>query len=143
MVKKILINKEELLDPNICRTVKFKKWAFIKLTQKHPFPLLENNSFQTQVSIFEASGSTIQPNVAAIILGVVNIVATIGANLCIDRVGRKVLLYISNTGMIISLTVFGAYFYMKDALTMDAPGHPFNLLKSWLQFESGHPQTYF
>jgi facilitated trehalose transporter len=75
-----------------------------------------------QVSIFAASGSTIQPNVAAIILGVVNIVATIGANLCIDRVGRKVLLYISNVGMIASLSAFGAYFYMKDAMNLEAPG---------------------
>ena len=83
-----------------------------------------------EVSIFETSGSTIQPNVAAIILGVVNIIATIGANLCIDRVGRKVLLYISNTGMIVSLSVFGTYFYMKDAMMMEAPGKSLNLNKA-------------
>ena len=63
-------------------------------------------------------------------MGVVNIIATIGANLCIDRVGRKVLLYISNTGMIVSLSVFGTYFYMKDAMMMEAPGKSLNLNKA-------------
>jgi Sugar (and other) transporter len=83
---------------------------------------MRKSSFSAQVSIFEASGSSVQSNVAAIILGVVNIVATINANLCIDRVGRKVLLYISDAGMIASLSVFGAYFYMKDKMEMEAPG---------------------
>ena len=59
-------------------------------------------------------------------MGVVNIVATIAANLCIDRVGRKVLLYISDAGMVASLSVFGAYFYMKDKMELEAPGNALN-----------------
>ena len=65
------------------------------------------------VSIFKAAGSTINSNICTIILGVVNIIATIFSNAFIDRLGRKVLLYISAIGMIISLGVFGAYFYLK------------------------------
>jgi len=74
------------------------------------------------VSIFEKSGSSIDPNMATIILGVVNICATVVANALIDRVGRKVLLYVSDAGMILSLGVFGAYFYMKDVARADPPG---------------------
>ena len=42
--------------------------------------------------------------------------ATIFSNAFIDRLGRKILLYISSIGMIISLGVFGAYFYLKVKL---------------------------
>ena len=63
-------------------------------------------------------------------MGVVNIVATIAANLCIDRVGRKVLLYISDAGMVASLSVFGAYFYMKDKMELEAPGNALKIFKN-------------
>ena len=65
------------------------------------------------VSIFTEAGSSINSNLATIILGIVNICATIMSNLLIDRLGRKILLYISDIGMICSLAVFGGYFYMK------------------------------
>ena len=70
-------------------------WSSLNLL--HFFLSTQCPFFPQQVSIFEASGSSIQSNIAAIILGVVNIVATIGANLLIDRLGRKMLLYISGT----------------------------------------------
>ena len=65
------------------------------------------------VSIFKDAGSSIDANLSTIILGVVNIVATIFSNFFIDRLGRKILLYISSIGMIISLAIFGAFFYLK------------------------------
>lgn len=68
------------------------------------------------VSIFRLAGSTIDSNLATIVLGVVNICATIFSNALIDRLGRKVLLYMSSVGMIISLSIFGGYFYMKVCL---------------------------
>lgn len=74
------------------------------------------------VSIFKAAGSSIDSNLCTIILGIVNILATIFSNTFIDRLGRKILLYISSIGMIISLGVFGAYFYLKDVETIEAPG---------------------
>lgn len=64
-------------------------------------------------SFLQAAGSTIDSNLCTIILGVVNIMATVFSNFFIDRLGRKMLLYISTIGMIISLGVFGAYFYLK------------------------------
>lgn len=74
------------------------------------------------VSIFELAGSSINSNLATIILGVVNIGATIFSNAFIDKLGRKILLYISDVGMIISLVVFGGYFYLKDVAHTEAPG---------------------
>ena len=54
------------------------------------------------------------------------------------RLGRKVLLYISNCGMILSLTVFGAYFYLKEKIS-DTQTTPMNsveksgaLLPGWI-----------
>eukprot|EP00094_Tigriopus_californicus_P006177 TCALIF_05947-PA protein Name:"Similar to Tret1 Facilitated trehalose transporter Tret1 (Culex quinquefasciatus)" AED:0.06 eAED:0.06 QI:0/0.66/0.5/0.75/0.66/0.75/4/97/504 len=74
------------------------------------------------VSIFELAGSSINSNLATIILGVVNIGATIFSNAFIDKLGRKILLYISDVGMIISLVVFGGYFYLKEVAHTEAPG---------------------
>ena len=65
------------------------------------------------VSIFKDAGSSIDANLSTIILGVVNIIATLFSNFFIDRLGRKILLYISSIGMIISLAIFGAFFYLK------------------------------
>ena len=50
------------------------------------------------VNIFRLAGSSIDSNLATIILGVVNIAATIFSNVVIDRLGRKILLYLSSTG---------------------------------------------
>jgi len=50
------------------------------------------------VNIFRLAGSSIDSNLATIILGVVNIAATIFSNAFIDRLGRKILLYISDAG---------------------------------------------
>ena len=62
---------------------------------------------------FQDAGSSIDSNICTIILGVVNILATLFSNFFIDRLGRKILLYISSVGMIFSLGIFGAYFYFK------------------------------
>jgi hypothetical protein len=74
------------------------------------------------VTIFEQSGSSIPANAASMILGLVNLFATCLSNIFIDRLGRKPLLYISDGGMIASLSTFGTYSYLKDELTYDLPG---------------------
>ncbi|XP_013191246.2 facilitated trehalose transporter Tret1 [Amyelois transitella] len=66
-------------------------------------------------SIFEMSGSSIDKNLASIIIGLVNFVSTFIATALIDRLGRKILLYISSTSMIITLIALGAYCYLKIA----------------------------
>lgn len=67
------------------------------------------------VSIFEDAGSTIDKNLCTIIVGVVNFMATFFGILLIDRLGRKILLYISGTAMTITLATLGTFFYMKNA----------------------------
>ncbi|XP_022228539.2 facilitated trehalose transporter Tret1 isoform X2 [Drosophila obscura] len=65
------------------------------------------------VSIFKDAGSTIDGNLCTIIVGVVNFLATFIATLLIDRAGRKILLYVSNIAMTITLFVLGGFFYCK------------------------------
>ncbi|KAL6442483.1 hypothetical protein ACFW04_002595 [Cataglyphis niger] len=66
------------------------------------------------VQIFKDAGSTIDENLSTMIIGLVNLIATFVAAVLIDRLGRKVLLYISAVSMIVTLTVLGGYFYVKS-----------------------------
>lgn len=67
------------------------------------------------VSIFRDAGSTIDENLCTIIVGVVNFIATFIATMLIDRLGRKMLLYISAVAMIITLMTLGGFFYAKNS----------------------------
>lgn len=69
--------------------------------------------------IFKASGSTLPPALNTTIIGIVNFVSTFIAATLIDKLGRKILLYISGISMIISLSVLGTYFYLKTVLLVD------------------------
>lgn len=69
------------------------------------------------VSIFEMSGSTISGHVSTIIVGVVNLLATFVANALIDKLGRKILLYVSSSLMIVSLVALGTFFCIKVTVT--------------------------
>ncbi|XP_049542411.1 facilitated trehalose transporter Tret1 isoform X1 [Anopheles darlingi] len=66
------------------------------------------------VTIFKSAGSTIDENICTIIVGCVNFIATFIATVLIDRLGRKILLYISDVAMIITLMTLGTFFYMKN-----------------------------
>ncbi|XP_062132693.1 facilitated trehalose transporter Tret1 isoform X1 [Drosophila sulfurigaster albostrigata] len=66
------------------------------------------------VQIFKDAGSTIDGNLCTIIVGIVNFIATFIATLLIDRAGRKILLYVSNVAMILTLFVLGGFFYCKS-----------------------------
>uniref|UniRef100_A0A2M4A4U2 Facilitated trehalose transporter Tret1 n=1 Tax=Anopheles triannulatus TaxID=58253 RepID=A0A2M4A4U2_9DIPT len=66
------------------------------------------------VTIFKSAGSTIDENICTIIVGCVNFIATFIATVLIDRLGRKMLLYISDVAMIITLMTLGTFFYMKN-----------------------------
>ncbi|EDW77093.1 uncharacterized protein Dwil_GK22112, isoform A [Drosophila willistoni] len=71
------------------------------------------------VQIFKDAGSTIDGNVCTIIVGIVNFMATFIGIILIDRAGRKILLYVSNVAMIITLFVLGGFFYCKDKAGID------------------------
>lgn len=64
--------------------------------------------------IFKATGSTIEPNLSAIIMGSVQIFGTYFASSLIDRLGRKMLLLISTCGTTIGLLITGTYAYLSS-----------------------------
>lgn len=66
------------------------------------------------VRIFRDAGSSIDENICTIIVGAVNFLSTFVASVLIDRLGRKVLLYISNAAMIVTLMILGTFFYLKS-----------------------------
>lgn len=65
------------------------------------------------VSIFEKSGGSVDSNLSSIIIGLANFIATLGSNMVIDRVGRKVLLNISGFFMAVSLGALGVFFILQ------------------------------
>ncbi|KAK4871730.1 hypothetical protein RN001_015854 [Aquatica leii] len=65
--------------------------------------------------IFEMAGSSaIDKNTSTIIVGVVNFVSTFIATVLIDRLGRKILLYVSSALMVLTLGILGTYFYLLE-----------------------------
>ena len=70
----------------------------------------------------QTDGSELDENLCSIIIGLVNIGATILATILIDRLGRKVLLLISASFMILTLGALGTFFYMKDIVKYESIG---------------------
>ncbi|XP_018320192.1 facilitated trehalose transporter Tret1-like isoform X2 [Agrilus planipennis] len=64
--------------------------------------------------IFKASGSFINPNLSAIIIGTVQLIASLLTPIFVDKLGRKVLLLISASGMFLSELPLGLYYYLKE-----------------------------
>ncbi|XP_049877868.1 facilitated trehalose transporter Tret1-like [Pectinophora gossypiella] len=69
--------------------------------------------------IFKGAGGSIDANLSSVIIGIVNFISTFIATAIIDRLGRKMLLYISSVSMITTLVALGAYFYLKENAGMD------------------------
>ncbi|KPJ16703.1 Facilitated trehalose transporter Tret1 [Papilio machaon] len=65
-------------------------------------------------TIFESAGSSIDPKLSSVIIGVVNFISTFIATVLIDRLGRKILLYISSVSMILTLVTLGSYYYLQN-----------------------------
>ncbi|KAG5860680.1 hypothetical protein JTB14_006689 [Gonioctena quinquepunctata] len=72
--------------------------------------------------IFSAAGTNVSADVAAIIVGVVLFLASFGGPLLVDRKGRKFLLICSASGLIISESVLGLYFYLQDKTNVSLDG---------------------
>ncbi|KAJ8874916.1 hypothetical protein PR048_022806 [Dryococelus australis] len=66
------------------------------------------------VTIFQASGSVMSPNISAIVVGALQLSAVYLTTFLIDRVGRKVLLLGSNITITVCLTSLGLFFYLKN-----------------------------
>lgn len=63
-------------------------------------------------NIFQSVGSALDPTVATIIVGAVQVLATYTSSLLIERAGRRFLLILSDSVMTLCLLVLGGYFYM-------------------------------
>ncbi|XP_059622632.1 facilitated trehalose transporter Tret1-like [Phlebotomus argentipes] len=66
------------------------------------------------VEIFRASGSSINGNIATIIVGVVQLLSNFASLFVVDRFGRKPLLIVSGALMSISMTSMGFAFHLSD-----------------------------
>lgn len=65
-------------------------------------------------SIFEAAGSTLDPAICTIIVGVVQVIMTVASALLIEKAGRRILLLQSSIMMGICLVSLGIYFSLKE-----------------------------
>ncbi|XP_014207437.1 facilitated trehalose transporter Tret1-2 homolog [Copidosoma floridanum] len=66
------------------------------------------------VQIFKDAGSSIDPNLATIIIGLIEVIMGIVVAVTIDRFGRKPLLVFSGSAMTVCLGIFGYYYKMKE-----------------------------
>lgn len=63
------------------------------------------------VDIFEYSGSIVDPHTSVIIVGCLQVTATLFSALIVDKAGRRKLLIISSLGSALSMGVLGGWFY--------------------------------
>ncbi|CAB0012846.1 unnamed protein product [Nesidiocoris tenuis] len=68
------------------------------------------------VTIFKEAGSTMTPHQSAIVLGVLQVTASVCSLILVDKLGRKVLLVTSFTVMGISLCSLGFFYYFKNSI---------------------------
>lgn len=61
--------------------------------------------------IFKDSGSSMEPKICSIIVGVSQVFATIAGSLLVDRLGRKILLSASGALHVLSTAALGLYYY--------------------------------
>ncbi|XP_025016625.1 facilitated trehalose transporter Tret1-like [Tetranychus urticae] len=83
------------------------------------------------VDIFHSSGSTINDNLATIIIGVIQVIATFIACILTDRLGRRFLLIASGIFMGLSLLVLTLYYHLSDV-----HGKSFSDSYGWLPLTS-------
>lgn len=83
--------------------------------------------------IFESAGSTMDPKICAIIVGVVQVLMTFVSAVLIDKAGRRILLLQSSIIMGLCLIALGIYFNLKDG-DVDVSGIGFIPLGSVVLF---------
>ncbi|KAH8331788.1 hypothetical protein KR074_012193, partial [Drosophila pseudoananassae] len=106
-------NKEkEPISKAMCRKAT-KKGLFISIMLMMFQQLTGINAIMFySTSIFKAAGSTLEPRFATIVIGVVQVFATVTAIFLIERVGRKILLLVSAFMMGLSTLTMCLYFGM-------------------------------
>ncbi|KAF2889108.1 hypothetical protein ILUMI_17066 [Ignelater luminosus] len=66
-------------------------------------------------SIFEQTGSGIPPQFCTMAVGLVQFLASFVTPGLVDKLGRRLMLFMSAMGMFVSEMALGTYFYMKDS----------------------------
>jgi MFS family permease len=66
-------------------------------------------------AIFQDANIEIPPEYATIIVGVVQVIATFTATLTIDKIGRRLLLIVSDLLMALCTLVLGIYYIVRDS----------------------------
>ncbi|RZC36075.1 Sugar tr domain containing protein [Asbolus verrucosus] len=69
--------------------------------------------------IFEESGSSLDASLCTAIIGIVNFISTFVAAVVVDRLGRKILMYISCIIMGNMLAILGIYFFLLKVRQVD------------------------
>lgn len=64
--------------------------------------------------IFKDAGSSISSEVCTIIVGVMQCVAVFVSTMIVDKLGRRILLLLSEVFMCLTTLIVGVYFYMKE-----------------------------
>lgn len=62
--------------------------------------------------LFIESGAMFDPNLSAIILGLLQVCGIYASSILVDRIGRRILLGVSSLGAAISLFIFGTFSYL-------------------------------
>ncbi|XP_022118221.2 facilitated trehalose transporter Tret1-2 homolog isoform X1 [Pieris rapae] len=70
--------------------------------------------------IFKSAGAAIEPAIATIIIGVIQVVATFASSVVVDKLGRRILLLFSALVMCICSTALGVYFFLQDTHGADS-----------------------
>ena len=81
-------------------------------------------------TIFAEAGSTLSPNLSAIVVGAIQIFGAFFSTL-VDKIGRKVLLSISAFGTSLGLIVLGSYTFMKTVDGVDLTSYTWIPLASF------------
>ncbi|XP_055298714.1 facilitated trehalose transporter Tret1-like [Sitodiplosis mosellana] len=65
-------------------------------------------------NIFEEAGSSMSPNMSAIIVGIIQLLGSYAASNLVDRTGRKFLFVVSSMGIAFGLITLGVYMMLKS-----------------------------
>ena len=72
--------------------------------------------------IFQDAGSTVEPDLATIVVGLVIVLSTLVSVVLVDRLGRRVLLLASDAIMTLCLLTLGVFFQLKSSDSADGLG---------------------
>ncbi|XP_055375648.1 facilitated trehalose transporter Tret1-like [Condylostylus longicornis] len=69
--------------------------------------------------IFAAAGTSLDPNLCTIVMGITQIIGTYCATILVDHFGRKPLFNLSLFGMLLGLVTTGVYDYFSGTINLD------------------------